>query len=165
MKVEILKDLKNICFSLLKLCLSAFFIYIICLFCVNEFKSFVTDLNEYFKVRGMETYGVETIGHLNEQGKNEYEYIYTVDGVDYTLISSPEYSSSGGTLNILYDSLDHSIAVESKKLTEITTFYTDEISDLIFIYFKLLSFTVVFGILWYLLDVIKYSKKIWKQYV
>ena len=141
------------------------FIYIFGLFCFNEFHSFINDLDDYFKVRGMETYGVETVGYLNEQSVQEYEYIYTVDGVDYSLSSSVEYKNSDNTLNILYDSLDPRIAVEAEKLNEISTFYTDEISDLIFIYFELLFFTVIFGVVWYLLDIVKNNKKLWKQYV
>lgn len=165
MRVELLKDVKNIFFFLLKLCMSALFIYLVYLFCFNEFHSFINDLDDYFKVRGMETYGVETVGYLNEQSVQEYEYIYTVDGVDYSLSSSVEYKNSDNTLNILYDSLDPRIAVEAEKLNEISTFYTDEISDLIFIYFELLFFTVIFGVVWYLLDIVKNNKKLWKQYV
>lgn len=164
MKKELIFDILQIFYKAVKLCLGIFFIYILVQLTIVGLKDFRLEYQDYFKVRGMETYGISTMAILDSMDIDEeenkiYTYKYTVGDMTYFLESNREYQNEDTKeIMIYYDSLEPEIAVEAERLSEINTFYSDKVLDCFLFYLMTIIYTGVFGVVWYLLDLLWYSK-------
>ena len=68
-------------------------------------------------------------------------------------------------IKIYYDILEPENAIESSRLEEIDSFYSDSMKDLANCYLLFVGSVFIFSLLWFLLDKIKYTKNIWKDLV
>ena len=69
------------------------------------------------------------------------------------------------SVKIIYDTFEPNVSIFEKQVNQINSFYADTLKSLGFVYVKLFILVVILGILWFLLDVVKYNKKLWNIYV
>ena len=163
MKIKVIHYVKNLGFSILKLVLFVF----LCSFILNTGLGFWNDLkagyHEYTFVRGFENFGVETTAICVDE-KDNLIYEYWLDGQAYTFIRD-DFREPQEKITIYYDMLEPDIAIETVRLGEIDNFYSDTFKDISMCYVKAVFGVFIFSIVWYILDLIKHNKLIWKDAV
>lgn len=163
-----LKYIKNFGIFMLKIICIIFFFYFVFSACYSYIMRILMDYDYYFMVRGMENYGEPVMGsYVSEEtigGKHYYIYEYVVDDEIYEIESLKKYNDEDKTISLLYDSLQPEIAVTSIELVEIDSFYTNCMKKAVIVYIELIMGVIILGIVWFLLDLLKYDKKLWKQY-
>lgn len=144
-----------------------------CLFVIlnNTYLDIKSEYKNYTKIRGIENYGEELKADLkssdilNDEEKL-YSFVYEVENQEYTLkVIKPVDEVIDNTQNILYDKLEPELSVIKEDIKEIDSFYSNSFKNLGFFYIKSFISIIILGVLWYGLDVLKYSKKVWKDSV
>jgi hypothetical protein len=163
MKIKVIHCIKNLGFSVLKLGL----IVLLCSFILNTGLSFWNDLkadyHEYTFVGGFENFGVETTASCIDK-KDGLIYEYIVNEETYTFIRD-DFRKSSDTIKVYYDLLEPDIAIETVRLTEINDFYSNIFKDISMFYIEVVCAVFIFSLIWYILDLLKYNKLIWKDAV
>lgn len=159
MKIFIIRTIKNVVIFLLQLSL---LVVLLNNFIDNSllfYNNLKINYDNYLYVRGFENYGVETIAEQIPYKKNYYKY--KVDNNNFYYKSDDTIDK---TIKIYYDILEPSESIRSEELVKINSFYSDIFKGLSEVYIRLIILTFGISIIWYLLDRIKYSKRIWKRF-
>lgn len=165
-KVSFLRFIKNFSFFILKILLISLFIYSVSIISVNFYENIKENYSNYTFVRGLENYGNVTEGTLISQDSINYLYSYEVNGEKYFInLEENDSSSVDKSVKIIYDTFEPNVSIFEKQVNQINSFYADTLKSLGFVYVKLFILVVILGILWFLLDVVKYNKKLWNIYV
>ena len=162
MDIFIWRSVKNIGIMILKI---ALFIAL-SVFFVNSSISCGTNIidgySNYLYVRGFENYGLETVATKTKDNV----YTYTVDDVEYSYILSESSGASlDKTIKIYYDILEPDSAILKSELKDIDSFYANCFREVANLYILALQSVFAFGVVWFILDKIKYNKILWKEYV
>lgn len=165
MEFKIMRLGKNILFLLLKFCLFGLLSYFVLIMLYGLYYKVSNNYDNYVYVRSFENYGIETEAVCIDE-KEGYLYEYSVNDTTFTLLSDKKYSDSvDKSIKIYYDILEPENAIESSRLEEIDSFYSDSMKDLANCYLLFIGSVFIFSLLWFLLDKIKYNKNIWKDLV
>ena len=134
----------------------------------------------YEKIRGISNYAVYVEANLVENAGNNTEVkdilnLYDIETTDFAIynyivegkenfVKIPIISTDtvDNTVEIVYDSIEPDIVIKKDEFVKINLFYEDRLNELTYIYILLLLYIAVCGFLWYLLDIIKYCKLLWK---
>lgn len=173
-----IRSVKNIGILILKLIILA----ILLLHIGYTFFAFLNDTIDIFKryqdIRGLYNYGItveankvnykvsdfsDIVELYPKESENFDIYRFKIGEKDFFVRINGE--SLDKSIEIVYDELNPNIVTKKVELHKINHFYEDRLNVLANMYLMLLGYILGYGIIWYLLDLIKYSKKIWKECV
>lgn len=170
-KIKVIQICKNLGIFLIKMLLISIIGYCLYIMFSNTYLDIKNEYRNYIEIRGIENYGEESSANLkssdilNDEEKL-YSFVYEVNNQEYTLkVIKPVDMVIDNTQNILYDKLEPELSVIKEDIKEIDSFYSNSFKNLGYLYIKSFISIIIFGVIWYSLDILKYSKKIWKIYV
>lgn len=170
MKINIVRSLKNSGILFLKLGSIAVLLFLILHIITGFFTYFSLEYSNYALVRGLEKYGVVEQAYLKESSivdnYNKSVYGYKVEDVEYTInIYTNSSASIDELVEILYDSINPSVNIEKSIVKDIDNFYSDMFKQALLLYIKIFGLAIIWSALWFCIDILKYNKVLWKQYV
>ena len=170
MKIGVIRTIKNLSMLFLKMLCVCGFILIVLNISLGFIETLSSEYSHYTLVRGLEKYGVTETAYLKENksdgGLNTSVYEYIIDDVEYTIkVHSNLSVSIDESVEILYDSINPSVNIEKSVVDGIDSFYSDIMKQGLFLYIRLILFVIILGFFWFCIDLIKYSKFIWKKYI
>ncbi len=170
MKINIVRNIKNSFMLFLKMVGIGVLLFLILHIVMGFLTNLSVDYSNYALVRGLEKYGVVDKAYLKESNTEDdlYKsvYGYIVEDVEYTInIYSNSSVSIDESVEILYDSINPSVNVEKSIVKEIDSFYSNMFKQGLFLYIKIFGLVTIMSALWFCIDLLKYDKFIWKQYV
>lgn len=123
--------------------------------------SFLSDFERYKDIRGIQNYGTSCIGTLVKNEGNNLSYRYIVDGkAYYKNIENIDGVSVDNKVELLYDILEPDLCILKSESNGIDNFYTNKFKDLGIIYIKIFCLVIVYSVLWYVLDVLRYKGRV-----
>lgn len=171
MNVNMLNIAKNIFVLIIKFLLLLLLLYAL----IMQFVAFISvsldDFDNYSAIRGLYNYGIETEAEYVEKpltnGIKETELYQPLDPnyKTYRYKIENEYKfvelnvdSVDKTKEIVYDELNPTIVVKKESMDGINAFYKDKMIEFCKLFFMSYVYILIYGICWFLLDLIKYRK-------
>lgn len=162
------KVLKSLGFGIVKLGLVVLYFYVVYLLTFNTIGRIGQDYDNYLYVKGFANYGAEMVAELSDSISevDTVQYAYTVGEKEYYVEKAKKDNVTiDKTLKIYYDILEPEKNVEADELNSVNDFYSDSLKSLANTYLFIFLSTIILGLLWYLLDMFKYNKRVWKGLV
>lgn len=168
MKVFWLHMLKNLMFFVFKLLIVVLFV----LTCTNlslfYLSNIGTEYDNYVEIKGMSNWMSSSIATFEKENVNTNQliYSYNIEGKKYLLqIEKTSVDSIDNEVNILYDKSNPKEVITENQISKINSFYTDSLKTVCLFYIEVFGLVILLGLIWWLLDYIKYNKVLWGLYV
>lgn len=162
------KFMKALGFGLVKFGLVVLYFYVVFLLTSNTIGRIGQDYDNYLYIKGFVNYGAEMTAELSDSISeiDTVQYAYMVGDKEYYIEKSKKNDVAiDKTLKIYYDILEPEKNVEAGELNSVNAFYSNSLKSVANTYLFIFLSTIVLGLLWYLLDMFKYNKRVWKGLV